>query len=298
MESSRPVIIEVALNGGTTKLAQPHTPITVDEIIGDALECIDAGASIVHQHDEFAAFPDKQPRSMAELSARVYREVRRQHPTVLMYPTANGYHLRDGVKMWEHNELLAEEGLIDMALLDPGAVLLWRHTEQGGVGRGILYGYSPRDIEHIAARCRALRLAPNIACFEPGYVRVVAAYLASGMMPDGAFVKFYFGTARQPFGLPASDSALDTYLDLLAGASTTWAVAVLGDDTVRSGMARAAIERGGHVRVGLEDYEGERSPRNAELVAEAADLVRSMGHTVATPEETRKILGIGRGLAA
>jgi uncharacterized protein (DUF849 family) len=57
-------------------------------------------------------------------------------------------------------------------------------------------------------------------------------------------------------------------------------------------MARAAIERGGHVRVGLEDFEGDRRPRNAELVAEAAELIRSMGHRVATPEETREILGI------
>lgn len=292
MSTSRPVIIEVALNGGTTKASQPHTPISIEELIADAHDCIAAGASIVHQHEEFAAFPDREPRSMASLAAEMYRAVQRDHPKVLMYPTANGYHLRDGIKMWEHNEYLAQDGLIDMALLDPGAVLLWRHSEDGGVGRGIMYGFAPRDIEHIASRCRELHLAPNIACFEPGYVRVVAAYLASGKMPPGAFVKFYFGTPRQPFGLPATESSLDTYLDLLDGESTTWAVAVLGDDTVRSGMARAAIERGGHVRVGLEDFEGDRHPRNAELVAEAAELIRSMGHSVATPEEAREILGI------
>lgn len=290
--NSRPVIIEVALNGATSKAAQPHTPVTVPELIDDAFACVEAGASIVHQHEDLKAFPDREPRSMASLAAEMYRAVQAVHPRVLMYPTANGYHLREPQKMWEHNEFLAAEGLIDMALLDPGAVLLWRHADDGGVGRGIMYGFAPRDIDHIASRCRDLGLAPNIACFEPGYVRVVAAYLASGKMPAGAFVKFYFGTQRQPFGLPASESSLDAYLALLGNNTTTWAVAELGGDTVRNGIARAAIERGGHVRVGLEDYEGDRTPTNAELVHEAADLIRSMGHTVASPEDTRRILGI------
>lgn len=289
---SRPVIIEVAVNGPTRKEQQPRVPISIDELISDGLECLAVGASIFHHHDEFRSFPDKEPLSMARRSAEVFTEIQRQFPRALMYPTANAYHLSDGVKMWEHHEHLAEMGLIDMALLDPGSTLLWRPTDDGGPGSGILYGYSPRDIATVNSRCRDLQLAPSISCFEPGYVRIVAAYARSGQLAPGALVKLYFGTDRQPFGLPPSTAALDLYLDLLADAQLPWACAVLGGDLVTSGFAEEVLARGGHLRVGLEDYEGDRQVSNHELVAEATEVIRRSGNTVATHEETRAILGI------
>ena len=47
---SDPVIIEVAINGATTKAQNPHVPISEDELVADALACFDAGAAIVHHH--------------------------------------------------------------------------------------------------------------------------------------------------------------------------------------------------------------------------------------------------------
>jgi 3-keto-5-aminohexanoate cleavage enzyme len=47
---SQPVIIEVAINGATRKTANPHVPISEDEIVADALACFEAGAAIVHHH--------------------------------------------------------------------------------------------------------------------------------------------------------------------------------------------------------------------------------------------------------
>ncbi len=48
--SDDPVIIEVAINGTTTKEQNPHVPRTAQEIAADALACFDAGAAIVHNH--------------------------------------------------------------------------------------------------------------------------------------------------------------------------------------------------------------------------------------------------------
>ena len=36
-----PVIIEVAINGATTKARQPHVPITREEMVADALACLE-----------------------------------------------------------------------------------------------------------------------------------------------------------------------------------------------------------------------------------------------------------------
>jgi 3-keto-5-aminohexanoate cleavage enzyme len=51
---------------------------------------------------------------------------------------------------------------------------------------------------------------------------------------------------------------------------------------------------GGHVRVGLEDYQYTREGQfsNAQLVERAATIIRSMGHEVATPEEARQMLEV------
>ena len=69
-------------------------------------------------------------------------------------------------------------------------------------------------------------------------------------------------------------------------------LAVLGGDVVETGIARLALERGGHVRVGLEDYGGAHKPRNADLVTQVATLAREVGRRVATPAEAAELLGV------
>ena len=61
---------------------------------------------------------------------------------------------------------------------------------------------------------------------------------------------------------------------------------------VTSGLARLVLERGGHLRVGLEDYAGPRTPRNEELVREAVALVREVRRPVAGCVEAAATLGL------
>jgi uncharacterized protein (DUF849 family) len=61
-----------------------------------------------------------------------------------------------------------------------------------------------------------------------------------------------------------------------------------------SGLARLALERGGHVRAGLEDYAGPRTPSNVELVEEVAALARQIGRPLATPAEAARTLDLLR----
>ena len=76
-----------------------------------------------------------------------------------------------------------------------------------------------------------------------------------------------------------SREALDAYLAMLGDAPIPWAVAVLGGSLLDAPIARLALERGGHLRVGLEDCDG--GPANAEQVAGAAEAVprRSAGRS-------------------
>jgi 3-keto-5-aminohexanoate cleavage enzyme len=97
-----------------------------------------------------------------------------------------------------------------------------------------------------------------------------------------------------PFGLPPTERALDTYLELLGECDIPWAVSVVGGDLCAGGIAKLALERGGHLHLGLEFYRGDRNPTNVELVTEAVTLCKQLGRAVATPEQAAQILRLPR----
>jgi 3-keto-5-aminohexanoate cleavage enzyme len=69
-----------------------------------------------------------------------------------------------------------------------------------------------------------------------------------------------------------------------------WGVAILGGDILDTPIARAALERGGHLRVGLED--DPLGPPNVEQVQKAVALCAEVGRPLATPEQAREMLGM------
>ena len=287
-----PVIIEVAVNGATRPSVQRHVPVTPGQIAIDGIACVDAGAAIVHHHDDPRATRalGAGPDAMGSLGLATYAGLLSARPGTLVYPTAR-FDGRTIAERWDHHRFLAEhmprEGLgpLRMGLVDPGTVTLGNFT----------YGFTRDEVAYKLDACRDLGLGPSVACFEPGYIRVFLDFYASGRVPAGSLVKFYFCAGPPLFGLPPSEAALDLYVSLLVGTDLPWAVAVLGGDVVGSGMAQWAIERGGHVRVGLEDFSDPRGrevrqPTNAELVAEVADLARASGRGVATSADAARIL--------
>jgi len=153
--------------------------------------------------------------------------------------------------------------------------------------------------------CERLGLAPGMAIFEPGFLRTAIAWYEAGRMPRGAFVRFYLGgessyRGEVPtdllFGLPPTPASLDTYVDMLESRQVDlpWSVAVVSGSTVDNGVAQRALERGGHLRVGLEDYAGVERKTNLELVREAVAECERAGRPVARPDQMAKILSLPR----
>ena len=59
----KPVVLEVAIDGGTTKTKNPTAPETADEIAEQAIQCFDEGATIVHVHSNK---PNENPQEAAQ----------------------------------------------------------------------------------------------------------------------------------------------------------------------------------------------------------------------------------------
>ena len=81
-----PVILEVAINGSATKKVNATAPETPAEIAQQAIECLDAGATIVHAHTNK---PMEDPDAAAQVYIEAFEPVRRKHPHAILYPTAN-----------------------------------------------------------------------------------------------------------------------------------------------------------------------------------------------------------------
>jgi uncharacterized protein (DUF849 family) len=287
---AEPVIIEAAINGVTSKAQNPNTPKEPAEIAEDALRCFAAGAAVVHNHiDSFGL----EGNRAAERYLEGWRPALAERPDALFYPTANA--LADVEASYAHIAPLAESGVMRLSLCDPGSVNLGGLGPDGLPASGIVYANSFDDVAHQFALCARYGLGPSIAIYEPGFLRCVLAWWRAGRLPEGAMVKFYFGGDEgflSGFGFRPTPTALDAYLELLGDCDVPWAVAVLGGDVLESGIARAALERGGHVRVGLEDHAGPSRPSNEELVRAAAALAADVGRPVATPDEAAKILDL------
>ena len=285
MSQTEPVILEVALNGVTRKEQNPTAPVAPEEIAEDALRCLEAGAAVVHTHSDR---PAGSPREAADRYLQAYRPILAARPDAILYPTV-GFG-GDPAQRFDHQRLLAEEGAIRAAVLDPGSVNLGATAPDGWpIPMDFAYVNSPNDIRRMAAVCGEAQLGPSIAIFEPGFLRVVVAAARVGALPPGALVKLYFsaggylGAGEPIFGAPPIPEALDLYLAILGDTELPWAVAVLGGSVFDSGMAALALRRGGHLRVGLEDDAGAKS--NLEEVLRAAELARRCGRRLATPDE-------------
>jgi uncharacterized protein (DUF849 family) len=287
-----PVIIEAALNGVTSRAHNSNVPATADEQAKDALACVDAGATVIHTHAPNIAV---RPDEAADQYAVAFRPVVEQHPGVVCYPTTGiGKTIED---RYGHVELLDDMGLIRAGFVDTGSVNLGG-TGADGLPPNSSYVYTNTfaDIAYKMDACRQRGLGPSIAIFEPGFLRVVRAYYDAGALPAGTLVKFYFsaggylGGGEPLWGAPPIIEALDLYLAMLADADIAWAVAVLGGSLLETPIGRAALERGGHLRVGLEDWDA--GPPNVDQVTGAVQLCRSVGRDVAGVNDAARVLGL------
>ncbi len=289
------VIIEAAINGGSSKVRNPHVPREPAEIIADALRCQDAGAAIIHAHNSDYTLTG---RAAADDYLLAWRPILQQRPDTLWYPTITG--TSRPIVQLEHVRILAREAHLQMASIDPGSTNIGR-PDADGLPAGMVYANEYDDIRQALHFCSEHAIAPQLAIYEPGFLRTTLAYYRAGRLPAGTVVKLYFGgdwgmfaTARGvTFGLPPTRNALLAYLDLLEGVDLPWSVSVWGGDLLATPIARLALELGGHVHIGLEEFfSPERTPTNAELVQEAVALINAVGRPVASIATTRQLLGL------
>lgn len=290
-----PVIIEAAINGMTSKEKNPHAPRTPEEIREDALRCYALGATIVHAHNTDIAATGQ---AAADDYLAAWRPILAEQPDLLWYPTLTA--APDMAGKLDHIERIAGEVPLRICAFDPGSTNIGQPGPDG-LPVGGVYAVSYDDCRTAFAFCDRLGMGPALGIYESNALHTTLAWHRAGKLPAGAMVKFYFGgpyglMATEPgvsFGLMPTEHGLLAYLDMLGDADLPWSVSVWGGDLMETPIARLALERGGHLHIGVEEfYAPDRSPTNEELMREAVALCDKVGRPVATTEQTVGILGL------
>ena len=293
-----PTIIEAAISG-SSKQRNPNAATTGKELTHDILACIDAGAAIVHNHieDFFITGLDAAGRY-----GELWRPVLAQRPDAILIPTLTAPVPGEVLSNYGHIVHTMAAGA-RLAPIDPGSVNMNGALPDGQPDpeRSIVFANDYATLHRVLDHYTENAIPSSISIWDPTFLRAAIAYESAGRFVPGSFLKLFFGGEHSyldgkrgvSFGLPPTVAALDLYLDMMEGSRLPWAAAVLGDDILsQHDFVRAVIERGGHLRVGLEDYAGEGTPSNAELVGQAAALAASLGRPAATIAQACRILDL------
>ncbi len=288
-KSGAPAIVEVAI----TPLRWGEPAQSVSTMVQEAGACIDAGAGIVHHHHDMRLDEASAIRQILDTSAGIQAA----HPSTLVYTD-----YLTGKRAWEENAHLrpmAEAGLLRMFAIDPGLTTFASFDEHGVPTRTYSDGLHFGEAHEMVEFSKEHGVPISLGVFEPGHLRWILAYERRVGFSSGTIVKLYFGgawsvdrpdTEAVNFGLPPTPAALDVYLAMMDSSSLPWVVSLFGDSLLDTPLARAALERGGHLRVGIEDAAG-RSPRtNLEMVEAAVALADEVGRPVVSGPDALAVL--------
>lgn len=273
-DMTRPLIISAALVGSwPTKAQNPNVPITEEEIAEAAVESAKAGAAIVHIHVR-----DDEGKVTGDLDryAKVQRLIRESGADVLVNLSTSG-----GVGRATDDQRAGVAGLKpDIASFDAGSL---------NFGQTVFLN-PPAFLDRLADEMGAHGVKPEIECFEPGHVANALRLIDDGKLTPPFWFQFVLGVRG---GSPGTPRQLLHLLDMIP-TGAEWSVCGIGRAQLPLGTMAMAM--GGHVRTGFEDnlfyHKGVPATSNAQLVARLVRIAGELGRPVATPAQTRDLLGL------
>ena len=272
------IIITAALCGaGTTKKQTPHVPITPEEIAADAVACAKAGASIIHIHvrDENGVNTMEVDRFCYVMNM-VQAALDKEGLNPVLNPTTSGSKFPEEMRLGSLPILKPE-----MCSYDPGS-LNW--------GNSYIFKNEPSLLEHLGLLCQELNCKPECEIFDGGFCTNIAYYLKKGILKNPVHCQLVLGVAG---GMPGTIESV-SYLTRHLPEGCTWSITGIGASHLPCLLAGLAAGADG-LRVGLEDniyLEKGVLATNVQLVERACRIAVEAGREIATPAETREILGL------
>jgi 3-keto-5-aminohexanoate cleavage enzyme len=257
-----------------TKKDTPFVAITPEEIATDAYEAYKLGASIVHVH---ARDEDGKPTYKKEVFERIFKEIKRKCPDMIICATTSG---RVHPQVEHRAEVL--DLYPEMASLTLGSLNFPQYPSVN----------SMETIKKLATLMKERDILPELEIFELGFINTAKYLVRKGYLKKPLHFCLLLGSLGS---VPANISDLSTLVQSLPSESN-WSATGIGRFQTQINIA--AILMGGHARIGIEDsiyfnYPKEVLATNLQLVERIVRIAKEVNRDIATPRETREILGLG-----
>ncbi|MHA1746317.1 MAG: 3-keto-5-aminohexanoate cleavage protein [Promethearchaeota archaeon] len=268
------VIITAAISGAeVTKEQNPAVPYTVKEIGREAEAAYKAGASIIHLH---VREDDGTPTQDKARFKACMAEIRKRCPDVIIQPSTGG-----AVGMTDAERLQPLDLNPEMATLDCGTC---------NFGGDDVFVNTENTIKNFATKMTEKGIKPECEVFDKGMIDMALRLQKQGFISKPMHFNMVLGVNG---GISATPRDLTFMVDSLPEGSS-FTVCAMG--RYQMDMTTLSVIMGGHVRVGFEDNlyvsKGVLAQSNGELVDKIVRIIHELGREVATPAETRQILGL------
>ena len=282
------LIITAAVTGGeyVSRATTPHVPSTVDEIVEEVAQSVEAGASIVHLHAKDPATGEAWTGDPNPI-LKEYIERIRERVDVVINITTGGGRVGNPPEKWD--DLVKARCRLgqEMMSLNMGTMNRWAEHPSGPIFLN--------TVEMIERWCRFMVEAgvkPEHEIYDTGMINICRQLSEKKIVPEPLHIQ-YVMVGRT--GILPTPKGLIYCLDQMPS-NWTWSVCALGRNEIP--MAVVAMTMGGHVRVGFEDNvylgRGVLAKSNADLVRKVANIARELDRQIATPDDVRNILGLRR----
>jgi uncharacterized protein (DUF849 family) len=269
------LLITVAPTGAeTSKQDCPQLPTTLEELVETARRCEAAGAAMIHVH---IRDDDHRPTLDVKRLTETVDALHEATDLVVQLSTGGSVHdpLEDRLKV------------LDAA---PDSCSLTMGTTN--FGDDVFLNPWP-FITDLYQLTQEREVVPEFELFDLGHVASLRRLLDQHALPYGGrvHVDLVMGV---PGAMPGTADSLIAAVNALPGEVKSWSATGIGRSTVP--VALAALSKGGHLRVGMEDVltlaNGVPVEHNVQLVERAVSLGSMAQRTPLTPSQARELLGI------
>ena len=295
-----PLIITCAITGGLhEKEANPNLPEAPEEQVREAYDAYNAGASMVHIHRRNPENPMQMSWKWEEF-AEINTMVRAKCPDLIINNTCLGGRMLNeetgtiGDRMLASIPAKPEVASLDIHCFCEDMPMKARKAPLFGRDEDAIlkfhYSISPDTAKYVAQLMDEQGIKPEFEMFDIADVKYLNRLAKDGTAKTPYWVSMLFngnGTIPTPDMMLAATRALpDNSL-----------LNVIGIGAAQFPMLAMAMILGHHVRVGLEDNvfyaPRELAQGNGQMVERVVRLARELGRPIATPEQARKMMGLG-----
>jgi 3-keto-5-aminohexanoate cleavage enzyme len=175
-----------------------------------------------------------------------------------------------------------------MASLNMGSLM-----RVSGQYAGTSFSNTRGDIETYVTRMRELGIKPEMEVYSHAMFREVENLIKKDLVEKPYYINLVMGMMYQG-AVDATPKYLNSLIDFLPEGTIFNVTAV---SAAQLPLTTLGMVLGGCIRVGMEDNiyyrKGEPVKSNAQLVGRAVRIARELNKEPTTPDEARKILGLG-----